>query len=116
MILTKRLLYRRTPMKLKLIAALTLGAGLLSAAEAPDRLEAAADALKEVMGIPDKSIPQELLERAQCIVIVPGLKKGAFIVGAKYGKGFVTCRKSGAGWSAPGSVRVEGGSFGFQIG
>lgn len=104
-------------MKLKLIAALTLGAGLLSAAEAPERLQAAADALKEVMGIPDKSIPQELLGRAQCIVIVPGLKKGAFIFGAKYGRGFVSCRRSGGvGWSAPGSIRVEGGSFGFQIG
>jgi lipid-binding SYLF domain-containing protein len=104
-------------MKLKFIAALTLGAGLMSAAEAPERLEAAADALKEVMGIPDKSIPQDLLSRAQCIVIVPGLKKGAFLVGAKYGKGFVSCRRSGGvGWSAPGAVRVEGGSFGFQIG
>jgi SH3 domain-containing YSC84-like protein 1 len=89
----------------------------LSAAEAPERLQAAADAFKEVMGIPDKSIPQDLLERAQCIVIVPGLKKGAFFVGAKYGKGFVTCRRSGGvGWSAPGAVRVEGGSIGFQWG
>jgi lipid-binding SYLF domain-containing protein len=104
-------------MKLKLVAAMTLGAGLLSAAEAPERLVAAADALKEVMGIPDKSIPQDLLSRAQCIVIVPGLKKGAFIFGAKYGRGFVSCRRSGGvGWSAPGSIRVEGGSVGFQIG
>ena len=104
-------------MKLKLIAAMTLGAALLPAADAPDRLQAAADSLKEVMGIPDKSIPQDLLGRAQCIVIVPGLKKGAFIIGAKYGKGFATCRKAtGVGWSAPGAVRVEGGSFGFQIG
>lgn len=104
-------------MKLKLIAAVTLGAGLLSAAEAPERLQAAADSLKEVMDTPDKSIPQDLLSRAQCIVIVPGLKKGAFIVGAKYGKGFVSCRRSGGvGWSAPGSIRVEGGSFGFQLG
>jgi SH3 domain-containing YSC84-like protein 1 len=104
-------------MKLKLVAAVTLGAGLLSAAEAPERLQAAADAFKEVMGIPDKSIPQDLLERAQCIVIVPGLKKGAFFVGAKYGKGFVSCRRAdGVGWSAPGAIRVEGGSFGFQFG
>ena len=103
--------------KLKLIAAVALGAGLLSAAEVQDRLEAAADSLKEVMGIPDKSIPQDLLERAQCIVIVPGLKKGAFFVGAKYGKGFVSCRRpGGVGWSAPGAIRVEGGSFGFQFG
>lgn len=104
-------------MKLKLIAVVTLGAGLLSAAEVQDRLEAAAESLKEVMDTPDKSIPQDLLNRAQCIVIVPGLKKGAFIVGAKYGKGFVSCRREGGvGWSAPGSIRVEGGSFGFQIG
>ena len=102
----------------KLIAAVTMGAGLLCAeSDAPKRLAAATDAFKEVMGTPDKSIPQDLLNKAQCIVIVPGLKKGAFIVGAKYGKGFVSCRKKGApGWSAPGSLRVEGGSFGFQIG
>lgn len=103
----------------KLIAALTLTAAFLSAAEsdAPARLQAATAVLKEVMGIPDKAIPQDLLNKAQCIVIVPGLKKGAFIVGAKYGKGFVSCRgKSGVGWSAPGSVRVEGGSVGFQAG
>jgi len=104
-------------MKLKFVAALALGSGLMSAADAPERLEPAADALKEVMVIPDKSIPQDILSRAQCIVIVPGLKKGAFIVGAKYGKGFVSCRRSnGVGWSAPGAIRVEGGSVGFQIG
>ena len=53
----------------------------------------------------------------QCIVIVPGLKKGAFFIGAKYGKGFVSCRRSGGvGWSAPGAIRVEGGSIGLQWG
>ncbi len=105
-------------MNWKLIATLGLGAGLLSAdSDAPKRLNAAADAFKEVMGTPDKSIPQDLLGKAQCIVVVPGLKKGAFILGAKYGKGFVSCRKKdGVGWSAPGSIRVEGGSVGFQIG
>ena len=103
----------------KLIATLSLSATLLSAADpdAPKRLQAAADVFKDVMGIPDKSIPQDLLNKSQCVVIVPGLKKGAFIVGAKYGKGFVSCRsKSGVGWGAPGSIRVEGGSFGFQAG
>ena len=59
----------------------------------------------------------ELLEKAQCVVIVPGMKKGAFIVGAQYGKGFIECRRvSGKGWSAPAAIKVEGGSFGFQIG
>src|SRR6185436_11551846 len=58
-----------------------------------------------------------LLEKAHCVVIVPGLKKGAFIVGAKFGKGFISCRsKDKVGWSAPGAVKVEGGSVGFQIG
>jgi lipid-binding SYLF domain-containing protein len=71
----------------------------------------------EIMATPDKAIPQDLLEKAYCIVIVPDLKTGAFIVGGKYGKGFLLCRsKVSAGWSAPAAVRIEGGSVGFQIG
>jgi lipid-binding SYLF domain-containing protein len=105
-------------MKPNLIFLTLAGATLLSAASDVDkRLDAAATTFKEVMGLPDKSIPQDLLAKAECIVIVPGLKKGAFIIGAKYGKGFLSCRKEGnVGWSAPGAVRVEGGSFGIQIG
>jgi lipid-binding SYLF domain-containing protein len=80
------------------------------------RLDEASAVFKEIMATPDRSIPQDLLDKAQCIVIVPGLKKGAFIIGAKYGKGFLSCRGAGKGWSAPGTVRVEGGSVGFQIG
>src|SRR6516225_1516522 len=81
------------------------------------RLEEAAAVFSEIMAAPDKGIPQDLLEKAHCVVIVPGLKKGAFIVGAKYGKGYLSCRKqNGAGWFAPGTVRIEGGSVGFQIG
>lgn len=80
------------------------------------RLEEATAVVSEVMGAPDKGIPKELIESAKCVVVVPGMKKGAFIVGAKYGKGFVTCRKGGNGWSAPAAIRVEGGSFGLQIG
>src|SRR5260370_28240492 len=81
------------------------------------RLNAAADVLSEVLAAPDKGIPQDLLDKAACVVIVPNVKKGAFIVGAKYGRGFIVCRKkSGHGWSAPGGVQVEGGSVGFQIG
>lgn len=95
-----------------------LTAGVMYAAEgAAERLNTAADVLNEVMSAPDKGIPHDLLEKAQCIVIVPGLKKGAFIVGGKFGKGFMSCRQaSGRGWSAPAGIRVEGGSFGFQIG
>ena len=85
--------------------------------EPAKRLESAAAVFSEVMGAPDKGIPQEMLDHAHCIVIVPDLKTGAFIVGGKYGKGYVSCRnKSGPGWSAPGTVRIEGGSVGFQIG
>jgi lipid-binding SYLF domain-containing protein len=81
------------------------------------RLNAAADVLNEIMAAPDKSIPQDLLDKAACAVIVPNVKKGAFIVGAKYGRGFIVCRKeNGRDWSAPGGVKVEGGSVGFQIG
>ena len=81
------------------------------------RLNEAAAVLTEVMDAPDKGIPQELLENAHCIVIVPGLKTAAFVFGGKYGKGYLSCRnKSGVGWSAPGTVRIEGGSVGFQIG
>jgi lipid-binding SYLF domain-containing protein len=105
-------------MNWKLVAALTTGARLMCAeSDAPKRLQAAAESFNEVMGTPDKAIPQDLLNKSQCIVIVPGLKKGAFIIGGKYGKGFVSCRKKdGLGWTAPGSIRVEGGSVGFQIG
>ncbi len=90
---------------------------LHAAGDAAKRLDDSAEMLTDIMSAPDKGIPQDLLEKAQCIVVVPGLKKGAFIVGAKYGKGFMLCRKtSGVGWSAPAAIRVEGGSFGFQIG
>jgi len=83
----------------------------------PARLDEAVTVISEIMDTPDKGIPQDLLDRAQCIVIVPGLKKGAFIVGGKYGKGFVNCRKPGGqGWTGPGAVRIEGGSVGLQIG
>jgi lipid-binding SYLF domain-containing protein len=69
------------------------------------------------MNAPDRGIPQELLEKSRCVVIVPGLKKGAFIFGGKYGRGYILCReRSGSGWSAPAGVTVEGGSFGFQVG
>jgi lipid-binding SYLF domain-containing protein len=79
-------------------------------------LEEAGAVLQEIMDTKDKSIPQDLLDKAECAIVVPGVKSGAFILGGKYGRGFVTCRKSGGGWGAPGAVKVEGGSIGFQIG
>jgi SH3 domain-containing YSC84-like protein 1 len=97
------------------IAALLCVPFLVNAEIPARRLNAAAEVISEVMSAPDKGIPLNLLARAQCIVVVPGLKGGAFGVGAKYGKGYFSCRK-GADWSAPGSVRIEAGSVGFQIG
>ena len=105
-------------MKLIIVAALALSVPLLAKDKKPTiRLDEAAMVLTEVMGAADKGIPQDMLENAHCIVIVPNLKTAAFLVGGKYGKGVLSCRnKSGKGWSAPGTVRIEGGSVGFQIG
>ncbi|MCU1328070.1 MAG: hypothetical protein JWN34_3440 [Bryobacterales bacterium] len=87
------------------------------AKDTAERLKEATAVFHEVTDAPDKGIPADLISRAKCIAIVPGLKKGAFIVGAKYGKGFISCRGSNdMTWSAPGAVIVEGGSVGFQIG
>ena len=81
-----------------------------------DRLIDATITLEEIMAVPEHSIPRDLFTKASCVVIVPGLKKGAFIIGGKYGRGYLACRKSGGGWSAPGAVIIEGGSVGFQLG
>ena len=104
-------------MRTILVAALAL-APLMAGDNTPvKRLDQAAAVLTEVMSAPDKGIPQDLLSNAHCIVIVPGLKTAAFLVGGKFGKGYLSCRKaSGTGWSAPATVRIEGGSVGFQLG
>jgi lipid-binding SYLF domain-containing protein len=104
---------------MKMILAVTLALAPLVAKdnEPAKRLQAAADVFSEVMATPDKGIPQDLLSKSHCIIIVPGLKTAAFFFGAKFGKGYVSCRNhDGAGWSAPGTIRIEGGSVGFQIG
>ncbi len=81
------------------------------------RINEAAAVFTEINSAPDKGIPGDILEKSQCIGIVPNLKRAGFIVGAKYGKGVIVCRASNAaGWSAPSTIRVEGGSIGFQIG
>ena len=82
-----------------------------------DRLDASAETLTDMMHAADKGIPQDLMDKAHCVVVVPGMKKAGFIFGAKYGRGFAVCRRQGgSGWSAPAAMRVEGGSVGFQIG
>ena len=83
--------------------------------KAADRAQAAADVLNEIQGTPDRGIPQEVLGSAECVAVVPSMLKGGFIFGAKYGRGLASCRTP-KGWSAPAFFKVEGGSFGFQIG
>ena len=86
-------------------------------AKVDDRLDASADTLRDMMRASDKGIPQDLMDKARCAVVIPGMKKAGFIFGAKYGRGFAVCRRSGgSGWTAPAGMRVEGGSVGFQIG
>jgi lipid-binding SYLF domain-containing protein len=100
-----------------LVATLALAPLMAKDSEPAKRLDAAAVVFSEVMAAPDKGIPEDLLAKSHCIVIVPSLKTAAFVVGAKFGKGFLSCRNEGGdGWSAPASIRIEGGSVGFQIG
>jgi lipid-binding SYLF domain-containing protein len=107
-------------MRIRITVLIAMVAGSIALAKenkTAQRLDEAATVISEIMDTPDKGIPQDLLDGAQCIIVVPGLKKGAFILGGKYGKGVVSCRKSGGtGWTAPASIRVEGGSVGLQIG
>ncbi|MBE0657787.1 MAG: lipid-binding SYLF domain-containing protein [Bryobacteraceae bacterium] len=104
-------------MRLILVAALAITPLLAKDDEPAKRLTESAAVFSEIMATPDKGIPEDLLANAHCIVIVPGLKSAAFLVGGKYGKGYASCRNAvGPGWSAPATVRVEGGSVGFQLG
>lgn len=102
----------------RILCTLAIAAGAVFAGEAEDkRLEAAAVTLKEIMDVADKAIPQDLFAKASCAVIIPGAKKGGFILAGQYGRGFASCRKpDGKGWTAPAAMRMEGGSIGFQAG
>ena len=104
----------------------TIAAGvalaLLSTAASADvstsqrkRIQEAANVLKEIHAVPDKDIPQDLWNKAACVIVVPGLKKGAFVLGGEYGKGLMSCRRDRM-WSAPIFMQVGKGSVGFQIG
>jgi len=94
-----------------LFAAAALGA----ADDAVNRAIGAGRLLDEIMAAPEKAIPRDLLAKAHCVALIPGVKKAAFVVGGRYGKGVIQCRH-GKGWTGPSTVRLEGGSFGFQIG
>jgi SH3 domain-containing YSC84-like protein 1 len=111
-------------MRTTLLAILAAGAVVfapLAMAEkessAADRLNTSADVLADMMHAADKGIPQDLMNRAKCVIVIPNMKKAGFIWGAKYGRGFAVCRRQGgSGWTAPAAMRIEGGSFGLQIG
>jgi len=103
--------------KIAMIACVAAGAMLADDESADKRLQNASAVVQEMMGMPDKGIPKDLLEKAQCIVVVPGLKKAAFIVGGQFGRGFASCRKAAGGhFGAPAAIKMEGGSFGLQLG
>ena len=104
-------------MRYKMFSLALIAATLQSASpDADKRLATSAAVFQEIMETADRAVPQKLLDKAECIIIVPGMLKGAFIFGGKYGRGFVVCRRASAGWGPPAAVRVEGGSFGLQIG
>ena len=96
----------------------SLGIETLSANEKEkERLANSAKVFGEIMSAPDKAIPRDLLDKAECVAIIPSMKKAGFIAGARYGKGMISCRNSAkTAWGAPAMVILEGGSFGLQIG
>jgi lipid-binding SYLF domain-containing protein len=102
--------------KLAIFACIAAGAVMGQEVNADKRLRESADVVNEMMGMPDKGIPHGVLDKAQCIVVIPGLKKAAFVIGGQYGRGFASCRKAGGAWGAPAAMRLEGGSFGLQLG
>jgi lipid-binding SYLF domain-containing protein len=83
--------------------------------DATDRLNSATTVLHEIMGMPDKGIPEEVLEHAKCVAVIPHMVKGGFVFGGKGGKGVATCRTAN-GWSAPAFITISGGNWGLQIG
>src|SRR5262252_6238290 len=96
-----------------------IGLPVIAQEKEDHRLQESYDVLRDVLNTPDKGIPHDLLNKAKCVIVVPSMKKGAFIVGASYGRGVMVCRSgedfTGA-WSAPAMFALEGGSFGFQAG
>lgn len=102
----------------RFVVAGLLATGVASVALRADdeRLRTAALVLTEMAAGSDSSVPESLFAKAKCAVIVPGVKKAALGFGGQYGRGYISCRKEAGGWSAPGGIRVEGGSVGFQIG
>jgi lipid-binding SYLF domain-containing protein len=103
--------------RLTLALAVVCGLSAATKSKTASRLDDSAELFSEVMSAPDKGIPQDLLEKAHCMVLVPGMKKAAFGIGGKWGRGFAVCRQpNGQGWGPPAAIRIEGGGIGLQIG
>jgi SH3 domain-containing YSC84-like protein 1 len=102
--------------KFALALSLCSSVALFAGDTAQERLSDTTKVFNEIMATPDKGVPQDLLEKANCIIIVPGVKQAAFGIGGKFGRGYAVCRQNHAHWGAPAAIRIEGGSFGFQIG
>ena len=107
-------------MKKLMLLVMMLGVSTVAWADGKEdsiaRLGNAAEVLNEIMSAPDKGIPQEVIDNAKCIAVVPRLIKAAFVFGGKHGRGVATCRTANGGWSAPAFISVGGGSWGLQIG
>jgi len=91
----------------------------VAATKEAERLTSSYDVMRAVLDMPDKGIPKDLLDKSYCVLVFPSVKKGAFVVGASYGRGVMTCRSGSqfrGPWSAPAFFALEGGSFGLQIG
>jgi SH3 domain-containing YSC84-like protein 1 len=100
--------------RFSMIALLAIALPVFAATEEEERLNDATTTLNELAGAADKGIPADLLNKSVCTVVIPGVKKGGFIVGGKYGRGFASCRDGKGGWSAPAGMRMEGSSVGLQ--
>jgi len=110
---------RQVALIASLLATSLTGPALFAAdtkADQEKRIREAGDVMREIMDTKDQAIPNDLLDRARCVGVIPNMKRAGFIVGAKYGKGVVVCRGDAGDWSAPSMVRIEGGNVGLQIG
>ena len=101
-------------MTMAVVLAATASAAPISS-NAAERIAESAQALREIQAVPDKGIPRELWDKAACVIVIPSLKRAAFIIGGEYGKGLMSCRQAG-GWSAPIFMEMQKGSWGLQIG
>jgi lipid-binding SYLF domain-containing protein len=97
------------------LAAVFVLAGTMVIRADDDRLNTAATVLTEMAGTPD-GISDSFFDKAKCVVVIPGVKKAAMGIGGQYGRGYISCRHADNTWSAPGAIRIEGGSIGLQIG